>query len=245
MNGCQGSLMSEDAPVVNPITLIDQRKNRSEYYRCWYAKNKKKCIEYKRQWEIKNKERCSEQHHQWYIEHREKQIEKSKQRYIKNKKECLKTRQRYFQNNKEKCTEQNRQWKIQHPEKVKEFYKKSRIKIRNTPKGKLNMSMSSAIGASLRGSKNRRHWESLVGYTADQLRKRLKKQFKPGMTWQNYGSFWEIDHKIPIAVFNFDKPEHIDFRLCWSLKNLQPLEVRANRSKGERIDKPFQPSLIF
>jgi hypothetical protein len=70
----------------------------------------------------------------------------------------------------------------------------------------------------------------------------LEKQFLPGMSWENMGE-WHIDHKIPIAAFNFEKPEDIDFKRCWALKNLQPLWKSENCIKGAKIDKPFQPSL--
>jgi 5-methylcytosine-specific restriction endonuclease McrA len=65
------------------------------------------------------------------------------------------------------------------------------------------------------------------------------------MNWENYGSYWHIDHKIPISVFNFEKPEDYDFKRCWNLKNLQPLEKFKNMSKGNRLDKHFQPSLAI
>jgi len=95
------------------------------------------------------------------------------------------------------------------------------------------------------GAKAGRRWESLVGYTVDQLRVHLEKKFAPDMTWDNHGTHWHIDHKIPIAAFNFKTPDDIDFKKCWSLKNLQPLESKANLIKGPRLDKPFQPSLII
>ena len=63
------------------------------------------------------------------------------------------------------------------------------------------------------------------------------------MTWDNYGKVWHIDHKIPLAVFNYTRPEDIDFKLCWSLKNIAPLGAIENMKKGAKIEKPFQPSL--
>ena len=81
--------------------------------------------------------------------------------------------------------------------------------------------------------------------TCKRCNQKLEKKFKPGMTWENHGTVWHIDHKIPIAVFNFEKPDDIDFRLCWSLKNLQPLEASENMSKNDTIDAPFQPSLAM
>ena len=89
-------------------------------------------------------------------------------------------------------------------------------------------------------------WESVVGYTIDQLKESIEKQFLPGMDWNNYGKHgWHVDHKTPIAVFNFEKPEDTDFKRCWSLKNLQPLWAIDNLKKHAKIERPFQPSLIF
>jgi hypothetical protein len=94
-----------------------------------------------------------------------------------------------------------------------------------------------------RGSKAGRHWEGLVGYTVDDVKTHLERRFSPGMTWENQGSCWHIDHKIPVAAFNFETPDDIDFKRCWSLKNLRPLWATENMSKGARLDRPFQPSL--
>ncbi len=132
-------------------------------------------------------------------------------------------------------------WKTANPEKVKAYAKKRR----DTPKGKLNNNISFRVWLSLRGTKNNQRWEDLVGYTVCQLKYHLEKRFKPGMTWENYGTHWHIDHKIPVAVFNYEHPDDIDFRLCWSLKNLQPLESKKNRIKGAKIEIPFQPSLCI
>lgn len=148
-----------------------------------------------------------------------------------------------------------KRWVKAHPVRIKEIRRKYRLansekikdknrRIYDTPRGKLNSNIKGGILRSLRqGTKAGRHWEDLVGFTVIQLKRHLEKLFTPEMNWNNYGTVWEIDHKIPIAVFNFEKPEHIDFGLCWSLKNLQPMEAKKNMSKGARLDKPFQPSL--
>lgn len=114
-----------------------------------------------------------------------------------------------------------------------------------TPDGKLRACISRDISKSLRGRKGGKHWESIVGYTLHQLINHLEKQFKPGMTWENYGTVWHIDHKIPVSVFNFKTYDDIDFQRCWELKNLQPMFAFENKSKGNKLSKPFQPSLAF
>lgn len=87
---------------------------------------------------------------------------------------------------------------------------------------------------------------NILHYDIEKLKKHLEKQFKDGMNWGNYGiSGWHIDHKIPVSAFNFKTPNDIDFKRCWSLKNLQPLWAKDNCSKGSRVAKPFQPSLLL
>jgi len=84
------------------------------------------------------------------------------------------------------------------------------------------------------GSKAGQHWETLAGYTVEALRVRLEAQFKPGMSWANYGK-WHVDHVRPVASFRFVAPTDPAFRECWALSNLQPLWAADNHVKGDRL----------
>jgi 5-methylcytosine-specific restriction endonuclease McrA len=97
----------------------------------------------------------------------------------------------------------------------------------------------------LRFAKDNKHWETFVPYTLEKLWIHLDKRLKPEMTWDNYGTYWEVDHIIPITAFNFKLPTDIDFKKCWALKNLQPLEKTENRRKSNKLKRPFQPSLTI
>lgn len=118
--------------------------------------------------------------------------------------------------------------------------KRSKEKILSTFKGKLSCNISNAIRRSLKqnsSTKNGCHWETLVGFTVGELKKHLESQFKNGMNWGNYGhgkDKWCIDHGVPIAYFNYDSPEHPEFRVCWGLSNLHPMWCSENFSKGAR-----------
>ena len=94
--------------------------------------------------------------------------------------------------------------------------------------------MCGALYRSIRKRKNGCHWESLIGYTLDDLMIHLEKQFKNGMSWDNYGE-WHIDHIVPIKAFDFANSNDLGFKQCWSLNNLQPLWARDNISKGARV----------
>ncbi len=144
--------------------------------------------------------------------------------------------------NPKKNCEMAKRWREKNIEKVRTIQREQNKRVRATPKGALNHAMSTKICKVLNGNKRNRNWESLVGYSVDQLKKHLERHFLPGMSWKNR-SEWHIDHIIPLAVFNYEKPENIDFHRAWALKNLQPLWKIENISKSDNFKEPFQPSL--
>jgi len=183
-----------------------------------------------------------------YRESNQGKIAAHKKEYYENNKEAIMAKnQKWFNENPEKQRAMRARYVQTHPEQLKETARKSFQKRYSTPKGKLALTVSAGICGSLgSGAKSGRHWETLVNFTIDQLKIHLEKQFRDGMTWDNYGKYgWHIDHIIPISAFNFERPEDIDFKICWSLENLQPLEAKKNISKGCRLDRPFQPSLAM
>jgi len=116
---------------------------------------------------------------------------------------------------------------------------------RTSPKRRLNDAISRSMRLHLEkrgGSKNGWSWSKILGYTIDDLTKHLEKQFTDGMTLENFGE-WQIDHIIPVSKLNFSNTTHLDFMKCYALSNLQPLWAVDNRSKSNKLEKPFQPSL--
>ena len=168
-------------------------------------------------------------------------VAKHQQKYIRNSRE---KRKEYRKKNRGRIYEYMKKYREENRKKLakqrNEYKKIRRIK---DPIFRLNERISNHIRVSLRrGTKNNKHWESLVGYTQGELIIHLEKQFKDGMTWEN-SKEWHIDHIIPISAFNFSKPEHEDFKRCWSLSNLQPLWATDNVEKSDKLDVHFQPGL--
>ncbi len=77
-----------------------------------------------------------------------------------------------------------------------------------------------------------RWWEAACGYTLEELRQHLQSQFTAAMTWENRGTYWEIDHIRPLAGFVIPDADCPAFREAWGLHNLRPLEKSENRAKG-------------
>lgn len=125
--------------------------------------------------------------------------------------------------------------------KAKSFKYKSDINFR------VSRIMSVNIRSAIKKDKAERHWENLVPYTLQELKDHLESQFTSEMSWDNYGSYWEIDHIIPQNTFNITSSEDTDFKICWSLANLRPLTTIENRSRpkdGSDISEELKQQIL-
>lgn len=108
--------------------------------------------------------------------------------------------------------------------------------LASSVRARVDNSVCAVIWAALREKKAGRPWESLVGYTVDDLMAHLERLFAPGMSWDNYGrAGWSIDHIVPRVAFSYSSPDDPDFARCWSLDNLQPLWAEDNRRKCDTL----------
>ncbi len=108
---------------------------------------------------------------------------------------------------------------------------------------KLRERISGRLRRVLKGDRHSINYRNgLISFTEKQLKVHLEKGFKDGMAWDNYGTIWHIDHKIPLAAFNLRS--EIDIKRCWALDNLQPLFAIENLRKGSILGRPNQLGLI-
>ncbi|MEN6507399.1 MAG: hypothetical protein ABFD63_01190 [Smithella sp.] len=251
-------------------TKCEELKPLSEFHKSKYKRDGlvahcKTCVKEKHAvYYINNKEKLKIQHEKYYEENKNHLLELGRERYQENREKIIEQTKIWHQkhpekakaavvkwrtNNREKQCQATKNWKKRNPDKVRELKRGQYQRYKQDISFVLAGRVSNALRYSLKNNKTKvkanRKWEELIDFTIDQLKAHLEKLFTPEMNWDNYGTYWHIDHKTPIAVFNFERPEDIDFKICWSLKNLQPLEAHENMSKNDKIDKPFQPSLAI
>lgn len=65
------------------------------------------------------------------------------------------------------------------------------------------------------------------------FREWLEYCFKDGMTDNNHGSYWHLDHVLPVSWFNLEKDTHV--YLCFHYLNYMPLKAKDNLSKNNRL----------
>ncbi len=150
-----------------------------------------------------------------------------------NKEKIKKYNQDWRESNRDKAREQRKRYREKYPDRIRE---QKRLAKQN-PKNRLDHAISRDITKHLRLNnvdKANRKWESLVGYNCQDLLENLESKFKDGMTWDNYGSHWHIDHIKPKSLYKYSSAEDPLFKECWALDNLQPLEAKENIRKGNR-----------
>jgi hypothetical protein len=77
--------------------------------------------------------------------------------------------------------------------------------------------------------------EQYVGCSFDEARRAIESKFELGMSWDNYGTAWELDHIVPMSSFDLSNPDQA--MKVNHISNLQPMHPHFNRSKGNKIFK--------
>ena len=218
------------------------------YSRTFYINHPEKIRIKNRQYRINNPEKVKELNKKWAKNNPERVREINREWSKRNSEKVREKSKKWIKNNPEKARELNikcsKKWRENNPDYMQNWWKNNHKKLKiytskrmENPKNKLSKNIRTYMGLSLKGNKNGRCWEDLVGYNLQNLMIHLEKLFKPGMTWDNYGmKGWSIDHIKPISKFNFVSYEDEEFKECWALENLQPLWHKENISKGAKYE---------
>lgn len=190
--------------------VFDRKTYISNYNKNNY--NKKK--EYNKQWYHSNKEKVKE----WVNQYCEKNKDKIKIYHNE-----------YYLNNKEKF--KNNFIKNFNKEKHNLYSNKSYHK--NKGKNKHIQAWRNILKRTLQYQNIKKESTTLylLGYNSEKLKQRIEFQFTLEMSWENYGSYWEIDHIKPVSKFPPSTPPNIVNSLC----NLKPLLVSENRKKSNKF----------
>jgi hypothetical protein len=70
-----------------------------------------------------------------------------------------------------------------------------------------------------------------IGCNIQYLREWFEYNFTSEMNWDNYGSYWSIDHIIPVCKFDLTLED--EKLKCWNWTNLMPVTVKYNSSKKQ------------
>ena len=186
----------------------------------WYTKNKKKIAKKAKTYRKKNIVNIKTQKREYYLENKEHIDHKNKLYEIKNKEKMVKYRKSYYIKNKTL------------------IHEKQRLYLSNNIQARIKHNLRMRTRHVLRGKIKSGTTICLLGCQPEFLISYIEKQFKEGMTWDNYGrNGWHIDHILPCASFDLSDPEQQ--KECFHYTNLQPLWAEDNLRKSDKVPDIF------
>lgn len=168
----------------------------------------------------------------YYKNNKEKENIRIEQ-WVKNNPEKEKLRhQKYYNKNKEKIKQKAKEWSYNNKGYWKKYVKNKRHNDFNYHlKSLLRNRIKEAL--KLKNSKKAYNTIKLLSCSIPEFRKHLESLFTPEMNWNNYGSYWEIDHILPCSAFQLQHSEEQE--ICFAWWNMQPLEKMENKIKSNNI----------
>lgn len=221
----------------NRDVLIKKKKN-------YYQKNKTTILEKQKIYSEQNKENKAKTDKQYRLKNKEKVLKYKKDYYQKNKtrfqekgkiyrKEKANEIIEYRLKNRDKIAEVRRMWAKKNIKHVLNYRKNKR---ETDIQYRIKEYLRNRINSAILYQKTTKHSSSLelLGCSIQNAKEHIEKQFKEGMSWENYGhKTWHIDHIIPCASFDLTDPEQQ--KKCFHYTNLQPLWAHENLSKGSKL----------
>lgn len=225
------------AQVAGACTPHDEAAKKKAYQRAYYLANRERKIAAYQA----NRAQIRAKQAAHYASHRDEARKRNSAYYAANRDAVLRQKREHYAANKEKFAARDREFRARNAAKIAEKDRERRpqknaaraARYKSSPEFRLRMTVSVGMNQSIKTGKGGKAWESLVGYTVEDLMRHLERQFSKGMTRANYGK-WHLDHVQPLASFQITGVDCPEFRAAWALTNLRPLWAAENLSKNAR-----------
>ena len=178
--------------------------------------------------------RRRESNREYCAANKEKLSEKNREYYAANKEKLSEKGREYRAANKEKLSEKNRKYYAANKEKRIKYRRKYKAAKRQTdPAYKLACYLRRRLNHSLRGKFKTGSAVRDMGCTGQQACEHLESLFDEHMTWDNWGTYWQVDHIYPMAAADLE--DRVQLLAVCNYRNLQPLEKGENNRKGDTV----------
>jgi hypothetical protein len=216
--------------------------------KAYYAANKERIYAKNRKWALEHPEKTRQIKRRWDDRNRHAKHERYKLYKERCGKEQFNARARaYYAATLEKRRECGRRgtarYRKKHPEKVAASMARcSRNRLANDLNFRLLHNLRGKLWKALKGQRRSGTPVRLLGCSVQSFIIYLESLFESGMTWENYGNVWHIDHIVPCAIFDLSRQSHQE--RCFHFSNLQPLFAKENLRKSASCPDSHQFNLL-
>lgn len=177
-----------------------------------------------------------------YREQNKEHIKKKQDEYYENNKENLLAKSKeYRKNNLESIHQQKKLYRSREDikehikQKNKEYLPTKKEKIKERRKTDLSFRLSEILRSKIHKMAKGKEtsYKNLIGCDSEWFNKWIEFRFDNKMNWDNLGTYWEIDHILPVTQFNHTNIE--ESKICFHWTNFQPLHKTENKEKSNKI----------
>lgn len=193
---------------------------KAAYNRVYAELNQKRISSQRREYRRANAERIAETMHLWGEAHKEW------------KREYNKT---YRSDNRDHIYTKEREWRKRNADRVRLYMRVYQTdRSHNDPCFKLSRNLRRRTSLAIVNGQKAGSGVRDLGASIEVVRAHIERMFTPKMTWENWGTTWELDHIRPIASFNMMDREK--FLQAAHYLNLRPLLKAQNRRKKANLE---------
>jgi hypothetical protein len=201
-----------------------------------FVLNQKKIAAKDKAYREKNHEAVKARCRTWRNKNRDVVIAYKKLYSSVNSETIKEERRIWRKNNPDKVSSRNKAWYSTNREKAVNYSKSYiRKRLKNDSLFRMVRSLRSRLLLAFKqqNTKKLNSTFKLTGCTKQELRQHLVSKFRDGMTLENHGPIWHIDHIRPCASFDLSDPAQA--AACFHYSNLQPLFAKENRMKSDKF----------
>lgn len=191
--------------------------DRTAYHREYYQKNKAKRRAQHKAWAEANREKMRGYDRKWAEANPEKIKVKDRAKYLKDP---------------ERYRSYSKQYNKDHRE---ELTTKANHKRHNNTQHRIAHNLRNRLRDAILGKYKTGSAVADLGCSIEEFMQHLENHFQAGMTWDNYGPYWHIDHIRPLCSFDLEDRDQFLQAAHWS--NQQPLTAAENLSKGASFER--------
>ena len=260
-NDSTTKIENDSVPKVSTDISKEEKKKQyqKEYHRLRYLKNKAEIDKRNNLYNKHNRDKIREHNRNAYNSDEGKQ--KKREYALKNKDHKSEYNKQYRVEHKEALDaynntrtlirkEYNKKYRQEHKEEIKKFKNGYEKQKRTTDVNyQLMTNLRTRLTQAIKHHAKRGSAVRDLGCSIEFFNHYIAGKFIPGMTWENYGKVWHLDHIIPLSSFNLENRE--EFLKACHYTNLQPLwaTTAIAREHGdmtsignlEKSDKIIQP----
>lgn len=184
----------------------------------------------KASWTADNR-KSRERKAKWYQNiPKEERQRKGRQHYLENIERYKNGSSNYYKKNKKKCLSANKKYRSK-PENKKRKCEMHKKRMQSDPDYRLRCVVGSRVRKAIK--QNDYTFDELIGCSTKEFRLHLESLMSKCMSWSNYGTFWHVDHVMPLSAVDLNDNACLLSVANW--RNCVPLKKKENLSKGSKV----------